>query len=120
MKNIFSACVVTLLAFSSVSFAVNPVSDKPSVTSEKTVAPVVVPVKAITSTKGLMNQEVININSADAQTLINLKGIGPKKAEAIIAWRKANGGFKTVDQFADVKGIGSKTLEVNRKNLRVQ
>ena len=110
MKNILSAVVVTLLAFSSTSYAVNPVaSDKPALTSVKA---------APASAK--VAQEPININTADAQTLANLKGIGAKKAEAIIAWRKANGGFKTIEQFADVKGIGSATLEANRKNLRVQ
>ncbi len=117
MKNIFSACVVTLLVFSSASYAVSPVvTDNPSVAAEKTVTPA----KAAASAKAVAQQEAININTANAQTLTNLKGVGPKKAEAIIAWRKANGGFKTVEQFADVKGIGSKTLEANRKGLRVQ
>ena len=117
MKNILSACVVTFLVFSSTSYAVSPVvTDKPSVAAEKTA----MPAKAAASTKVVAQQEAININTANAQTLTNLKGVGPKKAEAIIAWRKANGGFKTVEQFADVKGIGSKTLEANRKNLRVQ
>ena len=117
MKNILSACVVTFLVFSSTSYAVNPVvTDNPSVVAEKTPTPA----KATVSAKAVAQQEAININTANAQTLTNLKGVGPKKAEAIIAWRKANGGFKTVEQFADVKGIGSKTLEANRKSLRVQ
>jgi competence protein ComEA len=117
MKNIFSAFVITLLVFSSVTYAVDPaVSDKPSVTTESVTAPV----KAAPSAKAVAQQEVINLNTADAQTLTNLKGVGLKKAEAIIAWRKANGGFKSIEQFADVKGIGFKTLEANRKNLRVQ
>lgn len=111
MKNILSAIVVTLLAVSSTSYAVDSAAtDKPAVTSVKAAAPA----------KANVAQEPININTADAHTLTNLKGIGAKKAEAIIAWRKANGGFKTIEQFADVKGIGSATLEANRKNLRVQ
>lgn len=67
----------------------------------------------------VVNQEVININTADVQTLTKLKGVGPKKAEAIIAWREANGDFKTVDQLLDVKGIGEATLAANRDNIRI-
>lgn len=67
----------------------------------------------------IVNQEAININTADVQTLTQLKGIGPKKAEAIVAWREANGDFKTVDQLLDVKGIGEATLAANRDNIRI-
>ncbi|MES2825527.1 MAG: ComEA family DNA-binding protein [Pseudomonadota bacterium] len=117
MKNIFSICVLTLLVFSSAAYALDPTaSDKPSVTTENVTAST----KAAPSANSVAQQEVINLNTADAQTLTNLKGVGLKKAEAIIAWRKANGGFKSIEQFADVKGIGFKTLEANRKNLRVK
>lgn len=57
----------------------------------------------------------ININTATAQELTALPGIGPAKAEAIIKHREANGPFKTVDELNDVKGIGNKILE-NIKN----
>lgn len=67
----------------------------------------------------VVNQEAININTADVQTLTKLKGIGPKKAEAIVAWREANGDFKTIDQLLDVKGIGEATLAANRDNIRI-
>ncbi len=63
----------------------------------------------------------ININTADAETLASgLKGIGPAKAEAIIAYRTQNGGFTSVDELVQVKGIGEKILEQNRSNLTVQ
>lgn len=62
---------------------------------------------------------VINLNKADAQTLAQLHGVGEKKAEAIIAYRQANGGFKSVDELSKVKGIGEKTLEKNRSRLSV-
>ena len=108
MKSILSAFVVAL-AFSFSAFAadtpVKPVAAKPATSAEKPAAAV--------------PQSVININTADAQALTQLKGIGAKKAEAIVAWRKANGAFKSVDQFAEVKGIGEKTLEANRKNIRI-
>jgi competence protein ComEA len=105
MKNILSVLFATSLLMSSHSFAAATAAttDQPQVVSAKAVA----------------QQAAININTADAQTLIKLKGIGQKKAEAIIAWRKANGAFKTVEQFADVKGIGEATLEANRKNIRI-
>lgn len=64
-------------------------------------------------------QEAININTADVQELTKLKGIGVKKAEAIVAWREENGSFKTVDQLLEVKGIGEVTLTQNRESIRI-
>lgn len=61
--------------------------------------------------------ELVNINTASQQDLVKLKGIGPKKAEAIIAWRDANGEFKNIEQLLDVKGIGHAILEDNRQSL---
>ena len=62
----------------------------------------------------------ININTADAATLAaNIKGVGAKKAQAIIQYRKANGPFKRVDDIVKVKGIGSKLLEKNRADLLI-
>lgn len=65
-------------------------------------------------------QQVVNINTADAETLTNLKGVGIKKAEAIIAWREANGGFTSVEQLLEVKGIGVAILDENRNSLRIE
>jgi competence protein ComEA len=60
----------------------------------------------------------VNINSADAQMLSDgLKGVGLKKAEAIIQWRKRNGDFNSLEQLLEVKGIGEKTLRDNRPNM---
>ena len=61
----------------------------------------------------------IDLNTATVEQLKTLKGIGQKKAEAIIAWREANGGFKSVDQLTEVKGIGKKTLEKLRPSLKI-
>ena len=61
----------------------------------------------------------INLNTADVDTLTqSFKGIGRKRAEAIIAYREANGGFKSVEDFALVKGIGKQFVEKNRKQLQ--
>lgn len=65
-------------------------------------------------------QQVVNINTADAETLTSLKGVGIKKAEAIIAWREANGGFTSVEQLLEVKGIGVAILDENRNSLRIE
>lgn len=64
-------------------------------------------------------QQTININTADLETLTQLKGVGAKKAEAIIAWRDANGGFKSVDQLLEIKGIGESILESNREKIQI-
>lgn len=58
----------------------------------------------------------VDINSAGAKELTTLKGIGASKAEAIIAFRTTHC-FKSVDELAQVKGIGEKTVQINRKNL---
>lgn len=41
----------------------------------------------------------VNINSADAKALAGLKGIGPKRAQAIVAYREKNGNFKSVGEW---------------------
>lgn len=53
----------------------------------------------------------VNINTANADELATLAGIGKVKAEAIVTYRSTNGNFKTVDDLTKVKGIGSKNLE---------
>jgi competence protein ComEA len=63
--------------------------------------------------------ETVNINTADEAALVKIKGIGPKKAEAIIAYRKANGNFKSVEDVGKVKGIGPKILEKIRPNITI-
>lgn len=59
----------------------------------------------------------VNINSASAEELQSLKGVGPKTAAAIIAWRQQEGLFKSVDQLLAIKGIGEKTLARFRDRL---
>lgn len=62
----------------------------------------------------LLPDEVIDLNSADAYDLDRLPGIGPAKAEAILAYREEHGPFQSVDDLLSVSGIGEVTL----KNLR--
>ena len=64
--------------------------------------------------------EKVNINTADAATIDRvLLNIGPSKAEAIVAYRKANGAFKSLEQLAMVKGVGLKTVEKNRDRIAI-
>ena len=63
----------------------------------------------------------VNLNSADATTLqASLAGIGKAKAEAIVAYREANGAFATVDELLEVKGIGQALIERNREKLTIK
>ena len=61
----------------------------------------------------------VDINKATAKEFTTLIGIGVKKANQIIVFRKANGCFKSIDELTKVKGIGKKIVEKNRKNLTV-
>jgi competence protein ComEA len=63
---------------------------------------------------------VINLNTADAATLAReMDGIGEAKAKAIVEHRQRNGAFRSVDELALVKGVGSKTVEANRPRLTI-
>ena len=57
----------------------------------------------------------VNINTADAVAIAKgLSGIGPRKAEAIVEYRKQHGAFKSVDELTHIKGINAKTVAKNR------
>ncbi len=56
----------------------------------------------------------VNINSASAQELVLLNGIGESKAKAIIEYRTSHGQFGSIDDLAKVKGIGAKLVEKNK------
>jgi len=53
----------------------------------------------------------VDLNSADAQVLMQLPGIGEELANRIIAFREANGPFASVDELADVAGVTPRTLD---------
>lgn len=76
--------------------------------------------KKVAAKNDVATQQVaakVSINKADADTLAGLIGVGPAKAEAIVAYRKAHGGFKSIEQLMEVKGIGESTIEKNRSRL---
>ena len=60
----------------------------------------------------------VNVNTADAETIsAELQGVGLSKALAIVDYRKAHGPFKSADDLTLVKGIGERTVEINRANI---
>ncbi|WP_024954297.1 ComEA family DNA-binding protein [Sulfurospirillum arcachonense] len=59
----------------------------------------------------------VDINNANQKDFTTLKGVGSKKAEQIVVFRKTNGCFKSINELAKVKGIGKKTVEKNKGNL---
>jgi competence protein ComEA len=61
----------------------------------------------------------ININEADAETLAALNGIGASRAEAIVRYREERGAFETLEDLANVKGIGLVTVEKNRHVMTI-
>ena len=62
----------------------------------------------------------VDINTADAQTISEeLDGVGLTKAEAIVEYRRKHGPFKSADDLSLVKGIGDRTVELNRDNIKI-
>jgi competence protein ComEA len=69
---------------------------------------------------GALAAEKVDINTADAASLDRaLTGVGPSKAEAIVAHRKQHGAFRSADELAEVKGIGLSIVEQNRDRIVV-
>ena len=67
------------------------------------------------------NQTHININTASATEIAGaMKGVGLKKADAIVAYRRTHGPFKTVEGLTAVKGVGNKTLLRNKDVIMVE
>lgn len=65
--------------------------------------------------------ESVDINSANAEALAEtLTGVGLKRAEDIVAFRKDNGPFKSIDDLVLVKGIGASTVEKNRDRISLK
>ena len=69
----------------------------------------------------LLFAETININTADKESLMSaIKGVGEKRAEAIIAYREEHGSFKSLEELADVKGVGPSIVEANMESISVE
>lgn len=100
-------------------------------TAEPTVEPSVVPSTSALSTTSSVTEVVttapevtlssakVNINTASAEELMSLTGIGPTKAQAIVDYRTNFGNFTSIDQLTNVSGIGEKTLAKIRDDITV-
>lgn len=62
---------------------------------------------------------LININTASAEELMSLNGIGEKKALTIVEYRETNGPFNSIEELTNVSGIGEKTFEKLKENICV-
>ncbi len=89
----------------------------PASAAENTQGATTTSASSATSSSGeKANSEKVNINTADAEQLKTLKGVGDAKAQAIVNYRTQHGAFKSVDELASVKGMSQKTLATLVKN----
>ncbi|MDE0084910.1 MAG: helix-hairpin-helix domain-containing protein [Candidatus Poribacteria bacterium] len=63
---------------------------------------------------------LLNINTASAEELESLSGIGPQMAKRIIQYREEHGNFTSIDALTEVKGLGEKTLEKLKPFISVE
>lgn len=68
---------------------------------------------------GISAAQALDINTASAAELTQLKGIGPKRAEAIVHHRETNGPFTSPEALLEVPGIGAKVLTDNAKDIEL-
>ncbi len=62
----------------------------------------------------------VNVNQASAEELADLlKGVGQKKAQAIVDYREAHGEFTSAGDLVNVKGVGPALLEKNRSRIQL-
>lgn len=86
-------------------------------TASHTVTPTPTPIEnsqpqsTVQTPQTVIEENSININTADSELLDTLPGIGSVLAERIIQFREQNGGFSTIDELKSVSGIGEKTYE---------
>ncbi len=65
--------------------------------------------------------DLVNVNTASAEEIAEgLKGVGKTKAAAIIEYRDAHGKFMHIDELVNVKGIGIRTVDINREVITLE
>ena len=73
--------------------------------------------EAVAAGHGERTEAKVNLNSADLDALIGVRGIGPALAEAIIKLRTKKGAFTSIDELLEVSGIGENTLSLIQGSL---
>jgi len=101
MKNVSLKALICALLTSILLFTTNVFSAEPKVAAN------------------VVMQQNVHLNKSTIDDLITLKGIGHKKAQAILAYRKQIGGFKSVSELIKVKGVGEKILIDNKERLKI-
>lgn len=91
----------------------------PKIGEEKVQETTTTNVKGTSGNQGAKDSKV-NINTATVEQLMTLKGVGQKKAEAIIEYRKKNGSFKSKEELMKVRGIGKKMFETFQERVVTQ
>lgn len=70
-------------------------------------------------TESVAIEQVVSLNNSTIEDLLTLKGIGQKKAQAILSYREKVGGFKSVEDLMKVNGVGEKVLIDNKTRLKI-
>lgn len=76
-------------------------------------------VNILRNEKDNLSSKLININTADEKELDSLPGVGPAKAQDIISYREENGGFQSIEDIKNVKGIGESCFEKLKDKITV-
>ncbi|WP_245942407.1 ComEA family DNA-binding protein [Candidatus Colwellia aromaticivorans] len=102
MKNVSPKALICALLTSTLLFTTNVISAEPKITTNVEVM-----------------QKFVHLNKSTIDDLVTLKGIGHKKAQAILAYRQQVGEFKSVSELINIKGIGEKVLSDNKERLKI-
>lgn len=76
-------------------------------------------VNPVINSVSTVNDGLISINTANESELKQIPGVGDVKAKAIIGYREANGGFKSIDEMKNIDGIGEKTFEKMKDKIKL-
>lgn len=111
MKNLAVVLVWVLAGVLLIAVSLTAVSDRLSLRPVST--------EEITSSTTALSAVLINLNTATAEDLQQLEGLGEVLAQRIIDYRDLHGSFRNVDDLLDVEGIGEKRLEQWRLRLTI-
>ena len=94
-----------LAAVAALALALPAFADETPATTEQAAQPAAQSTETQATTPAATEQTKVDINKATVKELTKVKGISPAKAKAIIAYRKKNGDFKSVEDLKNVKGF---------------